>query len=152
MILLFITLLQVYPGNSKARPLLKPATVKVTGNCGTALVKQPVCLQLVSVPPERSLTRRGSHNEVTWCRTTLFLCHLSFPLLLPSRQSSLIFFHTLFPLSSLGRKLLFCFVCFYPPLCLSLCLYLSLSPLWRPYFSDFMSNSGSLPLLMFDSR
>lgn len=113
MILLFITLLQVYPGNSKARPLLKPTTVKVTGNCGTALVKQPVCLQLVSVPLGLdTMTWRGSYNEVTWCRATLFLCHLSFPLLLPSRQSSLIFFHTLFPLSSLGRKLLFCFVFF----------------------------------------
>lgn len=47
-LLLFIALLQVYPGNSKARPLLKPTTVKVTGNCGTALVKRPVCLQLNS--------------------------------------------------------------------------------------------------------
>lgn len=46
----FIALLQVYPGNSKARPLLKPTTVKVTGNCGTALVKGPVCLQLVAAP------------------------------------------------------------------------------------------------------
>lgn len=40
----------MFPGNSKARPLLKPTTVKVTGNCGTTLVKRLVCFQLVSAP------------------------------------------------------------------------------------------------------
>lgn len=82
-LLRFITLLQVYPGNSKARPLLKPTTVKVTGNCGTALVKRPVCLKLVSAPhllDGKLGAARSSYTDVTWAAIVAFLILFS-PLL-----------------------------------------------------------------------
>ena len=95
-LLRFITLLQVYPGNSKAGPLLKPTTVKVTGNCGTALVKRPVCLKLVSAPHLLDVklgAARSSYIDVTWGNFVAFLILLLFPPISVLTTSSTLHYH-----------------------------------------------------------
>jgi len=153
-------------GRSDSELIPHPATVKVTGNCGMVLVKQKnnACLPTAELRPARSRRRPRRKRRITgrgdaaWCRSSSFsfsaLHQIDF--FFRRRDDPRSASSVCFPRRDLSafESSSCIFILFHSPLCFPS----SLSPHHHhhhhhqcPYFSDFMSNFGSLPLLMFHS-